>query len=78
MNFLKVHINHILQYYTYLFLAFYYENVKHTEKLKEEDGELLYNQHPDSTIDILLYLLYHISTHLYLLYFNAFQSKSYT
>ena len=38
--------------------------MKHTEKFKEVDSELLYNHHPDSTIDILIYLLYHISTHV--------------
>ena len=38
--------------------------MKHTKKFKEVDSELLYNHHPDSTIDLLLFLLYHISTHV--------------
>ena len=46
------------------FLTFYYENGKHTEKLKEVDGELQYTHHLDSIIDVLLYVLYHRSLHL--------------
>lgn len=30
----------------FFFLAFYYENVKHTETWKEVDGEILYNSPP--------------------------------
>ena len=37
---------------------------KHTGKLKEFYSEHSYNHHLDSTINILLYLLYHISIHL--------------
>lgn len=63
-------------------LHIYYENVKHTEKLKEVDGTLLYTCHIDSTIDTLLYLPYHLSIHLAIhppiLHFDTFHSKCYT
>lgn len=56
---------------------------KYTEKLKELYREHPYTHHWHSTINILQYLLYHISVHLYIhlsvsqsiLLINLFQSK---
>ena len=52
---------------------------KYTEKLKELYREHPYTHHWHSTINILQYLLYHVSVHLtiykFILFFVAFQSK---
>lgn len=48
------------------FLTFYYNFFKYAEKLKECYSENVYTYHRDSSINILLYLLYqyHTSVHL--------------
>lgn len=46
-----------------IFATFYYETFKHATKLNELYSKHLYTHHLDSTIDILLCLLYHLSLH---------------
>lgn len=45
-------------------IRFYYEKFKNTKKFKELYSQHPYTYHSDSTINILVYLPYHISIHV--------------
>ena len=59
-------------FYTYSLFpsTSYYENLKYTKKLKKFYGEYL-SHHLDSSMNILPYLLYHMSVHLFILQSSA-------